>query len=59
MSFVKHREAVRIVPAIKFEKVVIGNATLYRGDCFDIMPTLAPVDAVVADPPYGIGYKSF
>lgn len=38
------------------EKIVIGNATLYRGDCFEILPTLAKVDAVVTDPPYGIGY---
>ncbi len=37
------------------QKVVIGNATLYQGDCRDIMPTLEKVDAVVTDPPYGIG----
>lgn len=37
-------------------KVQIGPATLYNGDCFDIMPTLEPVEAVVTDPPYGIGY---
>jgi len=30
----------------------IGNATLYLGDCLDILPTLDPVDAVVTDPPY-------
>ena len=36
----------------------IGDATLYLGDCLDIMPTLDPVDAVVTDPPYGIGYKA-
>lgn len=35
--------------------VVIGNATLYLGDCRDILPTLPKVDAVVTDPPYGIG----
>ena len=34
---------------------VIGNATLYLGDCRDILPTLPKVDAVVTDPPYGIG----
>ncbi len=33
----------------------IGNATLYLGDCRDILPTLPKVDAVVTDPPYGIG----
>lgn len=37
------------------EKVVIGNATLYCGDCMDILPTLEQVDAVITDPPYGIG----
>jgi hypothetical protein len=31
----------------------IGNATLYLGDCRDILPTLPKVDAVITDPPYG------
>lgn len=31
---------------------VIGNATLYLGDCRDILPTLPKVDAVITDPPY-------
>lgn len=35
--------------------VTIGDATLYHGDCMDILPTLDKVDAVVTDPPYGIG----
>ncbi len=33
----------------------IGDATLYLGDCMEILPTLDKVDAVVTDPPYGIG----
>ena len=33
----------------------IGNATLYEGDCREILPTLPKVDAVITDPPYGIG----
>lgn len=37
------------------EPVIIGNATLYLGDCRDVLPTLGKVDAVVTDPPYGIG----
>lgn len=37
------------------EPVVIGNATLYLGDCREILPILPKVDAVVTDPPYGIG----
>lgn len=35
-------------------KEVIGNATLYLGDCLEILPTLPKVDAVITDPPYGI-----
>lgn len=35
--------------------VIIGNATLYLGDCREILPTLPKVDAVITDPPYGIG----
>jgi DNA modification methylase len=40
------------------EPVRIGDATLYLGDCLDILPTLGPVDAVVTDPPWGIGIGS-
>jgi DNA modification methylase len=29
--------------------------TIYHGDCWDVLPTLAPVDLVLTDPPYGIG----
>ncbi len=36
---------------------IIGNATLYLGDCLEILPDIRKqVDAVVSDPPYGIGY---
>ena len=35
----------------------IGDATLYLGDCLEILPTLGKVDAVVTDPPYGQAYK--
>ncbi|NDD05234.1 MAG: site-specific DNA-methyltransferase [Proteobacteria bacterium] len=35
-------------------KVQIGDATLYLGDCMDILQTLDKVDAVITDPPYGI-----
>lgn len=37
--------------------VIVGNATLYLGDCREILPTLPKVDAVITDPPYGIGYS--
>lgn len=32
----------------------IGDATLYLGDCREILPTIGKVDAIVTDPPYGI-----
>jgi site-specific DNA-methyltransferase (adenine-specific) len=35
------------------EREQIGACTLYRGDCFEIMPALR-ADAVVSDPPYGM-----
>lgn len=33
----------------------IGDATLYLADCMEVLPTLPKVDAVITDPPYGIG----
>ena len=36
----------------------IGLATLYLGDCREVLPTLAPVDLILTDPPYGIGYAA-
>lgn len=35
----------------------IGAATLYLADCREVLPTLAPVDAVISDPPYGIPHE--
>jgi len=35
----------------------IGNQRLILGDCLEVMPTLGRVDAVVTDPPYGIGFE--
>lgn len=37
------------------EPVIIGDATLYLGDCMEILPNLPKVDACITDPPYGIG----
>lgn len=44
---------------MSFERVQIGEHVLYRGDCLEVLPTLAAgsVDAVVTDPPYGISYN--
>lgn len=36
-------------------KEIIGRATLYLGDCRDILPTIGKVDAVITDPPFGMG----
>lgn len=34
-----------------------GNGvTLYLGDCREVIPSLLPVDCVVTDPPYGLGF---
>lgn len=47
------------------EKATIGNATLYRADCREILestaggevcPLIGKIDAVVTDPPYGIAH---
>ena len=35
----------------------IGAATLYCADCREVLPLLPNVDAMVTDPPYGIGFK--
>lgn len=33
-------------------KEVIGDCTLYLGDCLEVMPTLGEVNHVISDPPY-------
>ena len=38
-------------------KEKIGECTLYLGDCMEVMPSLKDMDAVVTDPPYGIGSR--
>lgn len=35
-----------------------GNVKLYLGDCMDILPTLAGIDAVISDPPYGMDWNT-
>jgi site-specific DNA-methyltransferase (adenine-specific) len=37
---------------MSYERAVIGNATLYRGDCMEVLPSIKSVDAVITDPPY-------
>jgi modification methylase len=36
------------------DKVIIGDATLYLGDCREILPALEPVDLVFTSPPYNL-----
>lgn len=33
-----------------------GGITIYHGDCREVLPSLAPVDAVVTDPPWNMGF---
>ena len=35
------------------EKVVIGNAELWHGDCLEILPHISKAEVVITDPPYG------
>jgi site-specific DNA-methyltransferase (adenine-specific) len=35
-------------------KEVIGDCTLYLGDCLEVMPALGKVDVSIVDPPYGV-----
>jgi site-specific DNA-methyltransferase (adenine-specific) len=37
------------------EKVVIGSAELWHGDCMEVLPLLPRADAVITDPPYSSG----
>lgn len=37
-------------------RIELGNCVLWHGDCLDVLPSLAGIDAVVTDPPYGFGY---
>lgn len=39
----------------KFRTEIIGDCTLILGDCLEVMPTFGKFDAVVTDPPYGVG----
>jgi site-specific DNA-methyltransferase (adenine-specific) len=39
------------------EKIQIGDCTLYRGDCLDILASVES-HVVITDPPYGVTYQS-
>ncbi len=40
------------------KEILAEGVELYLGDCREILPTLGKVDAVVTDPPYGIGLNT-
>ena len=40
---------------MKMDRIKIGNATLYHGDCFNVLPKLdVESNAMISDPPFGI-----
>jgi site-specific DNA-methyltransferase (adenine-specific)/modification methylase len=45
------------IPGVQRARV-IGRCELLQGDCSEIMPHLGTFDALVTDPPYGIGESS-
>ena len=42
----------------RFRTETIGDATLILGNCREVLETVGRVDAVVTDPPYGIGLNT-
>ena len=40
------------------KEVLAEGVELFCGDCLEVLPTLGRFDAVVTDPPYGIGYAA-
>ncbi len=41
-----------------FREVTIGPCRLICADCFDVLPTLSGVNAVITDPPYGVDWNT-
>lgn len=41
---------------MSFEKETIKNATIYHGDCMEVLESLENIDSCVADPPYGLSF---
>lgn len=35
-----------------------GGITIYCGDCREVLPLLGPIDMILTDPPYGIGFAA-
>jgi len=45
----------KVEPAYVRKVELAEGVVLYQGDCLKVLPTLGRFDAVVTDPPYGIG----
>jgi DNA modification methylase len=41
---------------MSIEKEIIGDATIYHGDCMEALESLENIDSCVADPPYGLSF---
>jgi DNA modification methylase len=39
------------------KEVLAEGCEIWLGDCRDVLPMIGRVDAVVTDPPYGVGFK--
>ena len=39
------------------KKEIIGDCVMIHGDCAEVMPELEHFDALITDPPYGLGKK--
>jgi len=42
---------------MKHREEIIGDCRLILGDCLEVLPGLPKVDAVITDPPYGLGKR--
>lgn len=42
---------------MSFETLTIGPCTLIRGDCLEVLKSIAPFDALITDPPYGVEFR--
>ena len=54
---VRRLRRVRVLPCAYMRVETIGNAKLYLADCLDVLPALEKADAVITDPPYGLGAR--
>lgn len=53
----RERWLVENIPGVKRARV-IGQCELLQGDATEVFPSLAEIDAVVTDPPYGMAFQS-